>query len=255
MSSLLEASGISVSFGGVRAVSEVDLRLDDGQCVGIIGPNGSGKTTFLNAVCGIVPASGRLLVEGRPIRLGRPKQARWAGILRVFQAPQIYDNLTCIENVMLATDDRRGTGLFGGVLGRRSMIRRERARVEVGVEALRGVGLLPMAEQSAARLSYGQRRLLEIARALSADPKILLLDEPSAGLNDAETRSLGDLLERLQGEGQAMVLVDHKVDFVDRICPRIMAMELGEKIAEGVPAEVWTNPRVADAYLGAVGDA
>jgi ABC-type branched-subunit amino acid transport system ATPase component len=221
-----------------------------GEYVGVIGPNGSGKSTLLNALCGIVPATGSLAVDGHPVRLGSPPASRRAGILRVFQSPQTFVALTCLENVLLSTSDRRGSGLGAAYFRRRSMWRREQARFADGVAALERVGLTDQAATSAGLLTYGQQRVLELARAIAGRPKLLLLDEPSAGLNDDETDQLATVLEGLADTGITVMLVDHKIAFVERMCPRIVAMELGATIADGTPHEVWTNRQVADAYLG-----
>jgi branched-chain amino acid transport system ATP-binding protein len=247
---ILDASDVSVTFGGVMAVRHLDLTAEAGEYVGIVGPNGSGKSTFLNALCGIVPATGSLSVSGRRVRFGSTTASRRAGVLRVFQAPQTYPALTCLENVLLATGERSRAGLGAAWFARRAMWRHEQARFAEAYAALERVGLASLSATSASLLTYGQQRVLELARAISARPALLLLDEPSAGLNDSETDALATILEGLHGTGVTVVLVDHKIDFVERMCPRIVAMELGAKIADGTPQEVWSNPQVADAYLG-----
>jgi branched-chain amino acid transport system ATP-binding protein len=247
---MLQADGIAVSFGGVRAVDDVSLGARRDELVGLVGPNGSGKTTLLNALCGVVPARGRVTVDGRPLRLGHPTSTARAGVARVFQTPQVFDQLTCLENVMLGSSDRRGRGLAGAWLGRWDMWRREDDRAAAAAGLLDQVGLADRGQEVASVLSYGQRRLLELARALASDPKVLLLDEPSAGLNDAETDALAELLRGLRRTGRALVVVDHKVDFLDRVCDRLVVLELGRVIAEGTPDTVWSDQRVVDAYLG-----
>jgi branched-chain amino acid transport system ATP-binding protein len=252
---MLRAEEISVAFGGVRAVSSVSLELREDELLGLVGPNGSGKTTFLNAVCGVVAAKGSLTVDGAPVRLGRPRAAWRAGIARVFQAPQTFEALSCLENVLLSSSDTLYRGLTGAWLVRPLMWREERRRWARAMQALELVGLPHLATAPAAMLTYGQRRLLELARALAGDPKVLLLDEPSAGLNDAETAALGDRLTDVRSTGVALLLVDHKVDFIDLLCDRIVVLELGQVIAEGPPQEVWRDRRVMSAYLGVPDDA
>ncbi|HEY2303311.1 MAG TPA: ABC transporter ATP-binding protein [Acidimicrobiales bacterium] len=252
---MLTADDITVSFGGVRAVSGVSLGVGADELVGLVGPNGSGKTTFLNAICGVVAAKGTLSVEDVDVALGHPRAAWRAGIARVFQAPQAFEALSCLENVLLTSADPSMRGLTGAWLARPVMWRSERRRWARAMESLDLVGLAHLATQPAALLTYGQRRLLELARALDGDPKVLLLDEPSAGLNDAETEALAELLREVRAGGIALLLIDHKVDFIDSLCDRIVVLELGKVIAEGPPEEVWRDRRVMSAYLGVRDDA
>ena len=247
---MLQAESIRVTFGGVCAVDGVSLDLAADELLGLVGPNGSGKTTFLNAVCGVVPAKGELSVDGRPVALGRPRSAWDAGIARVFQAPQTFEELACLENVLLSSADQGMRGITGAWLARPAMWRREKARWRAAMEALELVGLDRFAVDKAALLTYGQRRLLELARAVVGEPKVLLLDEPSAGLNDGETAELCDRLVAIQAKGIAVLVVDHKVDFLDVVCDRIVVLELGHVIAEGRPDQVWNDKRVMSAYLG-----
>ncbi len=247
---VLDATDISVSFGGVHAVNEVSLALLDGEILGLVGPNGSGKTTLLNAISGIVPALGSLQVTGRRVRLGRPGRLRKLEVMRVFQAPQTYEDLSCIEDVLLSTPDRALTGIAASWLARPWVQRHERARWENAVAALEQVGLADLAEESTARLSYGQRRLLELARAIAAHPRILLLDEPSAGLNASETDGLAGHLRTLRGEGVSILVVDHKLDFITSLCDRVAVLELGTLVALGAAGTVFSDQRVIDAYLG-----
>jgi ABC-type branched-subunit amino acid transport system ATPase component len=247
---MLRADGIRVTFGGVCAVDGVSVELRHDELLGLVGPNGSGKTTFLNAVCGVVPAKGELAVDGQPVNLGKPRSAWDAGIARVFQAPQTFEDLACIENVLLSSSDQALRGITGAWLARPLMWQREKQRWRAAMEALELVGLARYAMDKAALLTYGQRRLLELARAVVGEPKVLLLDEPSAGLNDGETAELCDRLVAIQGKGVAVLVVDHKVDFLDVVCDRIVVLELGRVIAEGRPEVVWNDPRVMSAYLG-----
>ena len=252
---MLDASDISVRFGGVRAVESVSLSVANREILGIIGPNGSGKTTFLNALTGVVEASGQLAMDGARIPLGRPGRSRAAGILRVFQNPQTFTALSCLDNVLLSTPDRTFCGVGGAWLVRPLLMRHERRRWQAAMVALDRVGLGDVAEISASELTYGQQRLLELARAIAGEPRILLLDEPSAGLNDVETAELARLCLGLRDDGLALAVVDHKVDFIDSLCDRVAVLELGHLIALGPPAEVWADAAVVDAYLGVAHDA
>lgn len=247
---MLEATRISVSFGGVRAVRDVSLSVNEHEIVGLVGPNGSGKTTFLNALTGLVTASGAARLEGQTVPLGDPAATRALGMLRTFQTPQTYIDLTCIENAALGVADRTATGLTGAWLRRPSMWRHERERWQQAGAALERVDLGGFTQRSAEGLSYGQQRMLEIARALAAAPRIVLMDEPAAGLNEAETAQLGRLLAELRDEGLTLLVVDHKIDFLDRLCDRLVVLQLGEVIAEGTPEDVFRDPAVMDAYLG-----
>jgi ABC-type branched-subunit amino acid transport system ATPase component len=247
---VVQASGVRVSFGGVRAVDGVDLEVGRGEILGLIGPNGSGKSTLLNALTGVVPAGGTLEVDGQPVPLGRPTRSRRAGLGRTYQTPQTFTALTCLENVLLGTPVRRRTGVAAAILARPLVIADERARWAAAQSALVEVGLPTHAERSAAWLSHGDQRLLELARALVGRPTVLLLDEPSAGLNATETAELRDLLLRLRDEGMTLVVVDHKIDFITALCDRVVVLELGHLVAEGDPHEIWQDQRVVDVYLG-----
>lgn len=247
---VLSATGLSVRFGGVAAVDDVSLTLRAGEILGVIGPNGSGKTTLLNALSGIVPAQGRVVVDGAPVPLGRPGVLRRYGVLRTFQTPQVYDQLTCLENVLVGDADRSYTGMVAGWLARPAMLRHERARWGRARDALARVGMAELADFPAAALSYGQRRLLELARALAGSPRVVLLDEPSAGLNDAETEALTGHLLGLQRSGVTVLVVDHKIDFVAGLCDRVAVLELGRVVAVGRWEDIVADQRVIEAYLG-----
>lgn len=251
---VLRADDITVSFGGVRAVDEVGIELHQGEILGLIGPNGSGKSTLLNAITGVVPAHGSLTVAGRSLRLRRPDVVVGAGVWRTYQTPQRYLELSCIDNVLLSSTDRRLTGVFTAVALRPWMLRRERARWRHAAEALERVGLLDLAEVPAGSLSYGAQRMLELARVIAAEPKVVLLDEPSAGLNDAETELLAGHLRLLRQEGVSLLVVDHKIDFISSLCDRVVVLELGQLVAEGDPHGIWQDERVQNAYLGVTAD-
>jgi ABC-type branched-subunit amino acid transport system ATPase component len=247
---VLVAEGIGVQFGGVRAVDGVSLSVLEHEILGLVGPNGSGKTTFLNALTGVVPASGSVQVRGAPVALGKPGRVRRLGVVRTYQAPQTYEHLSCLEDVLLSTPDRARTGLAPACVDRPAVNSHERARWDAAERALTRVGLGDLAEESTTRLSYGQRRLLELARAIHARPSILLLDEPSAGLDASETDLLAEHLRSLQHEGVSMLLVDHKLDFITALCDRVAVLELGRLVAVGPAGTVFEDQRVVDAYLG-----
>lgn len=247
---MLDASGISVRFGGVVAVDDVDLVVAAGEVAGVIGPNGSGKTTLLNALTGVVPAGGALRVCGERVPLANPRRIYLAGVARVFQHPQTFAALSVLDSTLLAHRDASASGLAAAWFARPAMRRHDRRRRSDALAALDEVGLSALADAPSAQLPYGQQRLAEIARALCSSPKVLLLDEPSAGLNDDETAALAAIIERVRSSGCAVVVVDHKIALIDRLCDHVTVMELGAKIAGGTPAEVWADERVAAAYLG-----
>lgn len=247
---MLLAEDVRVRFGAVAAVDGIAMSVPDAGVVGLAGPNGSGKSTLLNAICGLVPAQGRLTVDGRAVPLGKPLAIRRAGVLRTYQTPQLVSTLTCLENVLLGDTDRRGTSVLSAVIARPMVRRAERERWERAHASLEWVGLAPVASTPIGSLPYGTRRLVELARAVNADPKVILLDEPSAGLNDAETGQFAALLRALPDRGISLLIVDHKIDFLDSLCREIVVLMFGQVIAKGSPAEVWADQRVADAYLG-----
>jgi branched-chain amino acid transport system ATP-binding protein len=247
---VLTAADITVRYGGVLAVDGVSLELREGEILGIVGPNGSGKSTLLNAMSGLTAADGSMTIHGQRIKLGNPARVRKAGLLRTFQTPQTFTELSCIENVMLSTPDMGGTSI-GSALGLRPLMwRGEKQRVERAHEALQRVGLAHLAARPAEGLAYGQNRHLEIARALAGSPSIIAMDEPSAGLNQVETADLARLVRSFRDDGITVLIVDHKIDFLRQLCSRIMVLQLGRVIAEGTPDEVFSNPAVVDAYLG-----
>lgn len=246
---ILEARDVTVRFGGVAALTDAGFTVRPGEVLGIVGPNGSGKSTLLNAVTGLVAAQGTLRIADAHVELGGPHAIRQAGLLRTFQTPQTFTALSRAENVMLASSDHADRSLFSVIFRRRRMVATDARRLDGADAAMRRSGVRP-APGTATGLAFGEQRLLELARAIGADPRVVLLDEPSAGLNSAETDQLRHVLEGLRDDGVALVVVDHKVDFLDRLCDRILVLQLGRVIAEGVPGEVWSNQAVVDAYLG-----
>ncbi|RMG58940.1 MAG: ABC transporter ATP-binding protein [Deltaproteobacteria bacterium] len=249
---LLQCEKVSVSFGGVRALREVDISVSEGSITAIIGPNGAGKTTFLNAVSGLVPAErGSFLFEGRDIsRLPAHERGRM-GIVRTFQNLEIFSNMTVIENVMTGVHRNVGYGVFTSLLRTPRFWQEEERCRRRAEEELEFVGLLEKADMMADELPFGNQRLLEIARALASDPKLLLLDEPAAGMNIRETRDLGKLIKRINEErGVTIILVEHDMDLVMKVSHWIWVLNFGEVIASGTPLEVQKNPDVIAAYLG-----
>jgi branched-chain amino acid transport system ATP-binding protein len=236
--SLLEASNITVRFGGNLAVSDVDLSVDAGQIVGLIGPNGAGKTTTFNALTGMLtPTSGKVHLDGHNVT-GWPTHRRAkAGLGRTFQRLEVFTSLSVRENVQMAAE------LHGG---------RSAPSVD-GI--LERVGLGGVADESAAAVSTGMARLLEVARALAAKPKVLLLDEPASGQDEAETGRFGDLLRELADEGLAILMVEHDVPLVMRVCHRVVVLDFGQVIASGTAEEIQANQAVLDAYLGTAAEA
>jgi branched-chain amino acid transport system ATP-binding protein len=252
---VFSALEIGVSFGGVVAVDGVSFEVADREIVGLAGPNGSGKTTALNALTGLVQCEGTASLDGRNLPLTRPRLMRKAGILRMFQAPQIYVNLSVLDNVMLSSPQTRGTGVVDAFLRRRRMRLTEAVRRSTALEVLRTCELDWAADQSAGMLPYGQRRLLDLARAVAGEPRVLLLDEPTAGLNERETSEVARSLEALRDRGVSLLIVDHKVELLSHLCSRLLFLDNGKVVAQGPPNEVWNDPRVAAAYLGTRRDA
>ncbi|HEU5151394.1 MAG TPA: ATP-binding cassette domain-containing protein [Iamia sp.] len=255
MSAVLEVEELAVAFGGVKAVDGVTFTLDAGRALGVVGPNGSGKTTCFNALCGVVRATGRVTVAGEALPPGQPGRARRLGILRVYQAPQAFPGLLAWENVALARPDRRGTGLGSACVARWRMARHERAREVAARDALARVGLAGAGDRPTEALTYGQLRLLDLARAIAGEPLVLLLDEPTAGLNEVETEQMVAAVAALRVDRPdlALAVIDHKISVIDALCDRVLALDLGRVVVEGAPDEVWAHEQVLDAYLGGSG--
>ncbi len=249
----ISASSLMVRFGGVLAVADVGFDLAADRLLAVVGPNGSGKSTVLNAICGVVAASGSLAVDGEMVPLGTPRASAAVGIVRLFQAPQPFRGLTVHENVVIGERTERSRGVVGALVRRRSMMAAERRRWGTADDALELVGLASYRDAPVESLSYGQLRLVDLARAITAKPSVLLLDEPTAGLNDAESdhfvEILGAVRERFR---PAVVLVDHKIAIVDALADSVLVIDRGLVVTEGPPAEIWADPRVQEAYLGAV---
>ncbi|MEU7606394.1 ABC transporter ATP-binding protein [Streptomyces sp. NPDC041003] len=251
---VLEASGVSVRFGGVRALTGVDLGVRAGEVCGLIGPNGAGKTTLFDVLSGIRrPDQGRMLLDGADITRRSPVWRARHGMRRTFQRQQLFGQLSVADNVLVAQEWRGGGGgLAADLLALPARRARELARRARGERVLAGCGIGALGTSYAGGLPVGQARMVELARAVADPPRVLLLDEPASGMSAPEREQLAEVVRRLAAEeGCAMLLVEHNVAFVMDLCTRVVVLDLGTVLAEGTAAEVRANPLVREAYLGA----
>ena len=248
---LLELADVGKSFGGLAAVSDVSFGVEKGEILGLIGPNGAGKTTLFNVITSIFPPTrGRVRFRGESIGGLRPHSIAKKGISRTFQNIRLFSGMTARENVMVGRHARSRAGIWGSVL-RTGSQRAEEARIrEKTDELLALMGLAGGEELPAGKLPYGHQRRLEIARALAAEPSLLLLDEPAAGMNDSETREIQQLILTIRALGVTVLLIEHDMSLVMKVCDRLVVLNFGQKIAEGTPEEIRVNPEVVEAYLG-----
>ncbi|MFC0625202.1 ABC transporter ATP-binding protein [Kribbella deserti] len=251
---VLEASGVTMRFGGLLAVNNVNLTVSEGEIVGLIGPNGAGKTTFFNCLTGLYkPTSGQVRFAGKPLA-PKPRLVVRAGMARTFQNIRLFGNMTALENVMVGRYCRTSSGAITSILRGPKFRREERETRAKAQELLEFVGLGKVSEHLARNLPYGDQRRLEIARALATDPKLILLDEPTAGMNPQETRQASDLIFKIRDSGLSVVVIEHDMRFIFNLCDRVLCLVRGEALIEGTPAEVQSDPRVIEAYIGAGGD-
>lgn len=247
----LHLRGLSKQFGGLKAVSELDCDIVQGKVTGLIGPNGSGKTTTLNMISGfLTPSSGKILFDDKDVSGLSMAAINRLGIARTFQQIRLFPQLTCFQNVMVARQYKDSEPWWRPIVApRRNEAMAKNSRRQV-LELLEFVGIYQHRDVQAKNLAYGEQRKLEIARALATEPSVMLLDEPVAGMNPTEAETVVSLLRRLRGKGLTVVLVEHSMNVVMNICDTIIALDMGCKIAEGSPSEILMNERVIEAYLG-----
>ncbi len=253
---LLQMVDVTLRFGGLVALDSVTFEIRRGEILGLIGPNGAGKTTCFNAMTGVYrPTSGQVVFDGTPLGSQKRHQITRSGIARTFQNIRLFNEMTALENVVVGTDARHRTSVPGALIRSGRHKAEERDAIERGMALLEFVGVGARATEKARNLPYGDQRRLEIARALATEPKLLCLDEPAAGFNPAEKVALMDLIRKIRDDGYTVLLIEHDMRLVMGVTDRIVVLEFGKKIAEGLPQEIRDNPAVVAAYLGVPDDA
>lgn len=249
---VIETRGIIRDFGAFRAVNDVSLSIRQGTVTGLIGPNGAGKTTLFNVLAGMLaPTAGKISLNGEDVTGASPQALFAKGLARTFQIPRPFKRMSVFENVVLAPPGQIGESLYGAIFNRKAVGQQEEALKEKALEILDFMTLLPLADQPSGKISGGQMKLLELARALMGDPSIILLDEPAAGVNPSLTRILIDRIEELNRQGTTFFIIEHDMDLVMRHCEPVIAMSEGSIIFEGSADEARENAELLDAYLGA----
>lgn len=248
---LLKATGLSKSFGGIKAVNEADIEVNRGSITGLIGPNGAGKTTLFNLLSNFLKAdSGSILFENQPIHHLPPYQIATKGFIRTFQVARVLSRLSVLENMMLATPNQTGENFFKVWFQQDKLRREEKANREKATSILESVGLADKAHDYAGALSGGQRKLLEMARTLMTNPKLILLDEPAAGVNPALIDRICEHIVEWNRQGISFLVIEHNMDVIMSLCDRVWVLAEGANLAEGTPTEIQNNESVLEAYLG-----